>query len=317
MDGDQIRALIDRLRALEAESREVEHLLASLGLQPGSLLSPGQINDLAERLDTLAEQEALQSAEARLDFEDDYYRFIRAIDGDTIVVEPPRQLLRWMKNVHVRLYGLETPELWEDLGPEYQRCLEELCLVDANRRLMIVWERERLGTNYEGYPLSTFDRGVGHVFLNGGNGRYYYVNALMHLLKYSSLEREGKSLLRGRRIIEALPLSLAYHGPCATTIEPPTNEPSATFQRISAMRPPVCLLTYPRLPSLDPRREDFGALIMGAIRRGWQTGCPFQECLLHHSEAIVPQIAAQSASPFDLPLAEISMWAASRYDPTA
>jgi hypothetical protein len=40
----------------------------------------------------------------------------------------------------VRLYGLETPELWEELGPQYQRHLEELCSVDGRGRLMIVWE---------------------------------------------------------------------------------------------------------------------------------------------------------------------------------
>jgi hypothetical protein len=146
---------------------------------------------------------------ARLDFDDDYYTFLRAIDGDTIVVEPPRALSRWMNDIHVRLYGLETPELWEERGIEYRGYLEELCKIDARGRLMIVWERERLGTNYGGFPLTNFERGIGHIFFRGNGRVHYYVNGLMHLLKYSSLKRAGRTLLRGWRLIRDLDLMLA------------------------------------------------------------------------------------------------------------
>ena len=202
MDEGQIKALIKRLHRSMRRRRRIEEQLASLGIETRPIIDPEQMADLSERLKRLEEQQAVYHALARIDFDDDFYVFVRAIDGDTIVVEPPRQLQRWMKDVHIRLYGLETPELWEELGQQYQRHLEELCSIDANGRLMIVWERERRGTNYEGFPQSSFEhRGIGHVFFRGPNGRYYYVNGLMHLLKYTSLHRDGRNLLRGRRAV--------------------------------------------------------------------------------------------------------------------
>jgi|SRR5579864_2572093 len=313
MDERQIRALIERLRSLHVEVRDITEQLASLGIQIPPIVDSQRIDDLSDRLTQLADQQAIHFALTRIDFDDSYYAFVRAIDGDTIVVEPPKQLRQWMKDVHIRLYGLETPELWEELGQEYRQHLEELCSIDARGRLMIVWERERPGTQYEGFPLSTFERGIGHVFFRSAGRRYYYVNALMHLLKYSSLHRDGRNLLRGAHAIRDIDLRIPYSGRCATQLDPAYGEPSATFRQISEMGPPVCLLSYPKLPSLDPRDDNFDAQVLGTIRNAWDSGCPFQPELLRQSESLIHSVMNQRASPFDIPLTLISIWATERH----
>lgn len=225
---------------------------------------------------------------ARLDFGDDYYRFIRAIDGDTIVVAPPAPLLKWMKDIHVRLYGLETPELWTQHGPKYRDHLEELCAVDASRRLMIVWERERPSTNCGGFPLATFERGIGHVFYREANGRYIYVNGLMHLLKHSSLDRDGKNLLRGRRHME-LPITLPWSGRCPSW-QCRTENSSNTLRTILRLGPPACLVTYAHIPSLDPRDPNFVENVCSIFRDNWKFGCPLEGVLLGRHDALVEKV---------------------------
>lgn len=314
MDEERLRELIERLRAFERDARELEELLLYLRIEAPPLTN---FEGILELLRFLERQQGLYQALARVDFADDHYTFLRAIDGDTIVVEPPRALQRWLKDIHVRLYGLETPELWEDMGPKYRQHLEELCAVDANRRLMIVWERERPHTSYPGFPLSSFERGIGNVFFRGAEGKYCYINGLMHALKYSSLHRDGRNLLRGRRVVENIDLQLSWAGPCATELEAEQNEPSATFTQISEMHPPVCLLTYPKLPTLDPRDESFEARVLDVILQAWQLPCPFASDLIRHSKAVLQSIVAQKASPFDIPLVEISMWAMARHGQTA
>lgn len=317
MDTEQrIGELLERLHRLRGEAREIEQLLASLGLEMPSLIDPERLQGVAERLERIRQAERVYHALARVDFDDDFYIFIRVIDGDTIVVEPPRELRRWIKDIHVRLYGLETPELWEELGPRYQRHLEELCSVDGRGRLMIVWERERLGTNYEGFPLTSFERGIGHVFFRSSDRRFLYVNGLMHLLKYSSLERDGRNLLRGRSRLSNAEIRLAWSGSCATPLEV-TEGSSGTFKSIAELGPPVCLLTYPRLPSLDPRDPVFHEKITAAIREAWNFKCPFEKELRTYGEALTEDTKMQRVSPFDLPLTLTSMWAIKQDERTA
>jgi len=317
VNSDQrIGELIERLHRLRGEVRDIEQLLASLGLEVPGLMDPVRLVELVERLEQIRQAERVYHALARVDFNDDYYVFIRAIDGDTIVVEPPQELRRWIKDVHVRLYGLETPELWEELGPQYQRHLEELCSVDGRGRLMIVWERERLGTNYEGFPLTSFERGIGHVFFRGPEGRFLYVNGLMHLLKYSSVERAGKNLLRGRSRLRDTDVRLPWRDRCATPLEVP-EACSDTFRMVAGLGPPICLLTYPRLPSLDPRDPSFHEKIAAVIREAWSFSCPFQGGRRQHDEALMEDTKSLRVSPFDVPLTLTSMWALEQQKRTA
>jgi hypothetical protein len=309
MDSGRIHELVFRLKQLQNEARLIEQTLEELGLNPvPSLIDLGLVRQVSERLEALEE---MRFALARVDFGDDGYKFIRAIDGDTIVVAPPRQLKRWMNDVHVRLYGLETPELSEELGPQYKDHLEELCSIDAGEKLTIVWERERLGTNYEGFPLANFERGIGHVFFRDArSGAYVYVNGLMHLLRFSSLLRKGRSLLRGRRVIEGINMTLAWSGPCPTPVTlQDVGRQSSTMSGILSLRPPACLLRYNHLPSLDPRKDGFPTAIHTRFKEVLGSECPITNELQRYASKISDDIARHRASPFDLSLAQISMWA--------
>src|SRR5258708_389050 len=104
MANQQLLAdLLERLHAVQREIRDIEQLLASLGLGfPGLFNAEGRERLVAD-LNRLRDAEQFFHALAEVNFADDAYRFVRAIDGDTIVVEPPRQLARWLKDVHVRL----------------------------------------------------------------------------------------------------------------------------------------------------------------------------------------------------------------------
>jgi hypothetical protein len=212
-----------------------------------------------------------------------------------------------MRDIHVRLYGLETPELWMEHGAEYRRHLEELCAIDALSRLMIIWERERAGTNYQGYPLDSFERSVGHIFFREDSGRYVYINGLMHLLKYSSLNRDGKSLLRGRRHLQTSNL-LPWNGQCPSW-DHRTERRSETLRSILALAPPACLLTYSHVPSLDPRDPEFAEKINSVMLASWQFGCPIEQALLRDKDSLREQERTQQASPYDIPLTYTRAWA--------
>lgn len=246
---------------------------------------------------------------ARVDFEDHFYSLIRVIDGDTIVVQPPPRLSDSMKDIHVRLYGLETPELPTALGPRYRDHLDDLCRVDAGGKLMIVWERERLGTNYEGYPRVSFEREIGHIFFQTAQREYLYINGLMHLLPHCSLERNGRSLLRGCKVLARRQLSLPFDGHCMSTLFDDFAARSDTLRRVFDMRPPRCLLSLTKVPSLDPRpigvpsAPDIASLVIK------ETGCPFDSFLRELFRQLRIDIESQRMSPFDVPLSLLSMWA--------
>jgi hypothetical protein len=70
--------------------------------------------------------------------------------------------------------------------------------------LRIVWERERKGTEYEGFPLGTFERDVGNVFVDLPDGNLLYVNAVLASLPHVTIERNSQPLLKGARHVRHL-----------------------------------------------------------------------------------------------------------------
>jgi hypothetical protein len=147
-------------------------------------------------------EQELRFALQRVNLHDDRYRFLRAIDGDTIEVAPPGALEEWMRDVHIRLYGIDAPERGQEKAQYYTELLKSLCSLD-NGNLSIVWERERRGTEYAGFPLSSFERGIGNVFVDvpESDGRVLYVNAFLACFPEISLTRDDKPLLRGSRVL--------------------------------------------------------------------------------------------------------------------
>lgn len=60
-------------------------------------------------------------------------RLVRVIDGDTIVVEVDLGFNQWMHNQHVRLFGINTPEL---IGKDRLAALKAKQFVES-------WAKER------------------------------------------------------------------------------------------------------------------------------------------------------------------------------
>jgi len=311
MCTEQLKDLISRLRNLYEEASSIESQLSKFGMQATQNRDPFPLlQELKDRIRQLELQNDEKiSACSRINFKDDHYTFINAIDGDTIVVAPPRELRYCMNDIHVRLYGIETPERNEPGGKEYQGHLENLCAIDAKRTLQIVWERERVGTAYEGFPKSSFERCVGHVFFNGPHGRYYYVNGLMHLLEGSSLFRKQKNLLFGSKMVEKLDLNTNDGARRLTYYSLDHLPHSTTFDRMMSLFPPECLLLYRRIPSLDLRDYNAPELILDALKESWAGDCPFQLSLLRNCNKMLKHVSKRKSSAFDLPLAILSKWA--------
>jgi len=255
---------------------------------------------LPKTLASSTEDEEFKPLAAPVDFRDDSYRFLRAIDGDTIIVGAPKELSGWVQDIRVRLYGLEVPEMHEgQVGERYRRRLEELCSIDAKGILHIVWEREALGTKYPGFPKHSFEREIGHVFFRMEDGRFVYINGLMHLLPESTYfaNSNGKFLLRmSRSTLHKLRFRNEFCERCTRPF-PLLHNASPTLQNIATLNPPNCLLVFPRLPSLDPR---------SGINGSFLGNC---SCVANWVEQpFVQMIKQQKISLFDWHLLNLFRW---------
>jgi len=153
---------------------------------------------------------ARRAALVRVNLQDGVYQLMRVIDGDTLEVHPPSRFSDCMRDVHIRLYGIDAPERHTDLGPTYTSILSKLCDLNSGC-LYIVWERERTGTEYAGYPTGSFERGIGNLFIDIGNGVVLYVNAVLASLPDVRIERGPRRLIRAARHIRDWPRPLWHH----------------------------------------------------------------------------------------------------------
>lgn len=164
MDRQTLKEIKSIPGQVEHLRRRLDELLAQNGLLGLTGGVRGILDDVEQRVAEKAAEEFWQAL-ARVNFEDRKYELLRVIDGDTIVVRPPEELMCWMKDVHIRLYGVDAPESNTELGPTYTAILDKLCRLNEGH-LLIVWERERETTNYAGYSTTSFERGIGNLFVN-------------------------------------------------------------------------------------------------------------------------------------------------------
>lgn len=209
MDRRTLEEIKSILGQVEDLRRRLDQLLAQNGLPALTGAVRGILDDVEQRVAEKAAEE-FRLALARVNFEDREYQLLRVIDGDTIVVRPPDELTRWMKDVHIRLYGVDAPESNTELGPTYAAILEKLCQLNECR-LHIVWERERETTNYAGYPTTSFERGIGSVFVEIGDGYLLYINAILASLPDVRIDRSGRGLIRAARHLTDWPRPLWHH----------------------------------------------------------------------------------------------------------
>jgi len=203
---DDIRSIVDRIEQLR---RQLDQLLEQNEFSGLTDEMRGVLDRIDKQVTEQAEQD-FSAALARVNFEDRDYKLIRVIDGDTLVIHPPKELMGWMRDVHIRLYGVDAPESNTELGPTYTAILEKLCLLDEGR-LHVVWERERRGTGYAGYPTTSFERGIGNLFVDIGDGLLLYINAILASLPDVQIERNSKKLVRAARHLREWPLPFWSH----------------------------------------------------------------------------------------------------------
>jgi hypothetical protein len=131
----------------------------------------------------------------------------------------------------------------------------------------------------------------------------------MQALEHCSVERAGRSLLRGRRAIDQLEVRLAWTGSCPSWRHS-TERMSSTLQRIMSAGPPACLVTYSRLPagfeSTAQGEADTSEAVAEAMR---SFGCPLESEYARCHVAIRVGIQAREVSAFDLPLTLMDLWA--------
>ena len=250
---------------------------------------------------------------AHVDFEDDWYWLSHVIDGNTIAVRPALHFSASMKDIYVRLYGVVTSNLLTDKALKCKNYLQDLCRVDAGGRLRIVWERELLGTSYEGYPRDSSEGSwIGHVFFQVAGGEYVYVNGLMRLLLHCFPDQADSGLSSGYHILPYSNSAQLGNVSCTCHLLDESYPRSDTLGLIDEINPPRCLLRLKQLPLLDPRRGGMyidDKLTSRAIK---ERGCPFDGPMQQQLRELSNDINMQRLSPFDLSLSFLDMWARTR-----
>lgn len=309
------QATYQKIERLCAEIRRLQQELSYLLAQDAFEARGADIQHSLEQILTEAQRKAEQEislALQRINLRDDRYRFLRAIDGDTIEVDPPGELREWMRDVHVRLYGIDAPERGEEGAQYYTDLLRGICGIDEGK-LSIVWERERRGTEYAGFPLSSFERGIGNIFVDipERSEQVLYVNALLASCPQISLTRGGKPLLRGSRVMQTArfdhwphwhshwpgrwwPRHMLQH------LGQDNDAISLTVQRIARDYPLGFPFVLPRKALLDPDAQI--AFITGAVPQMlMRYDCPECRDLAMFIEAdLQAYVKAEKASLFDL-----------------
>lgn len=307
----RIRSVLAKIERLQKE------LLELLQDRPPAQLSI-HLKDLIRDLKRAVEQEVeeiINCALARVNLHDESYIFMRAIDGDTLEVQPPDALRDWMHDVHIRLYGIDAPETNDALGPAYTELLGRLCRNSAKSQLSIIWERERPGTEYSEFPRTSFERGVGNIFIKIDN-YLLYVNSFLAMLPHVHTNRGGRDLIRGRlRPKEALHL-IPWRGGCMSHLSEQILVNLAEIQEIKPAyewRFPVCLSCFPReiIPAAGRSPNEVWTILLESIR---SHNCPYSGVVSGVLESKINYlIESRIISPFDVPLLLASEWREGRF----
>lgn len=303
---DRICSVLAEIKHLQGELSE---LLQDESLAPLAIQLENIICDLRQSIDKEVEQ-ALNLALARINLHDESYTFMRAIDGDTLEVQPPSALRDWMRDVHIRLYGIDAPESNDELGPAYTRLLDQLCRNNARGVLSIIWERERPETEYSEYPRTSFERGIGNVFIRFDD-YLLYVNSFLAMHPHVHTTRDGRDLIRGRRWLEELCYLISWRGRCMSRFPEQILMNLAEIHEIMPMYRynfPICLCFFPReiIPAAARSPNELWYLLLESIR---SHGCPYSEISsLVREREINKLIESRAISPFDVLLILASKW---------
>lgn len=322
------RRTLEEIRSILEQIEELRWRLDELLAQDQLLGLTDKIHGILERVGERAAEKAAEefrAALARVNLEDRDYGLMRVIDGDTLVVSPPEELMRWMRDVHIRLYGVDAPESNTELGPTYTAVLEKLCQLNGGR-LHVVWERERERTDYAGFPTTSFERGIGNVFVDIGDGVLLYVNAVLASLPHVQIERSTRGLIRTARHFREWrhPLWRHWHRhwpfhsvwpwppyPAPHMLDYLTNCDVVDLRKqLDPLRRHHPGFVW-ALPKETVRRPSEGLLTVQQMLREWREffGCPIcEEAAYELAERWPTLLEREDATPFDLLLLLAYAW---------
>lgn len=103
-NSNRYEKIISVIKKIQDLIAELNDLLRNENLKEIIQSLNGEINRLIENV-----EEDIIFFYSRINFSDRGYKLQRVIDGDTIIVDPPPKLNDYMKDIRVRLYGIDTP----------------------------------------------------------------------------------------------------------------------------------------------------------------------------------------------------------------
>jgi len=248
---------------------------------------------------------------SRINFSDRGYQLQRVIDGDTIIVDPPPELNDYMKDIRVRLYGIDTPEPRFKNGKLIRDYLKAIFEELDYKKIIIIWDREKENTYYEGFPTSSFERDVGNVFIEINN-KFLYLNALLLIYPDVSSNINSKDLMKGRKYLRDIIEPFNHYIKCncdydfLNGVEEISHRFFEDYELIHWI--PLCLICFNKSILKDLRSSSI-VIFKEIIKSLKEYRCPFYYLsdTLEHKE-ILKKIESNKINPFDLILLAAENW---------
>ncbi len=248
---------------------------------------------------------------SKINFSDEGYKLRRIIDGDTISVDPPVELKRWMKDINVRLYGVDTPELKTKRGDFYRKFLIEILESNNYRKIIIIWDREKSTNIYGNFPTNSFLRSHGNLFLEYDD-RLIYLNSLLLMLPEVATYYKSTNLIKGRKSLAQIFNDSNHYFNCHSKKPVFIQEILQKFFKeedhswINSI--PLCLISFPS-KIFQSELQSPNDILEGIIESIKKEKCPFyflQEIL--EINTFNEKIANNTINPFDIILLAVEKW---------
>ncbi|KKL28982.1 hypothetical protein LCGC14_2369690 [marine sediment metagenome] len=299
---EKIRSVITKIKELIAELND---LLRNENLKEIIQSLNRDISRLIEKAD-----EDLIFFYSRINFSDRGYKLQRVIDGDTIIVDPPPKYLD-MKDIRVRLYGIDTPELRFKKGKLFKDFLIALFKELDYKKIIIFWDREKENTYYEGFPTSSFEREVGNVFIEIDNN-FLYLNGLLLMYPDVSSNINNKDLIKGRKYIKDIVEPFNHYIKCNCNSEFLNGVKEISYRFFEEYELinwiPLCLIYFNK-NILKELRTSSKVIFEGMINSLKEFRCPFFYLSdIMELKEILKKIESNKINPFDLILLAAENW---------
>lgn len=305
-NSNRYEKILSVIKKIQELITELNDILRNENLKEIIQSLNGEINRLIENV-----KEDITVFYSRINFSDRGYKLQRVIDGDTIIVDPPPKWKDDMKDIRVRLYGIDTPELSSKKGELFKGFLIALFEELDYKKIIIFWDREKENTYYEGFPTSSFEREVGNVFIEIDN-KFFYLNALLLMYPDVSSNINIKDLIKGRKYVKDIIEPFNHYIKCSCKSEFLNGVKEISYKFFEEYELinwiPLCLIYFNK-NILKELRISSKAIFEDIIKSLKEFRCPFYYLsdVLERIE-ILKKIESNKINPFDLILLAAENW---------